>query len=288
MKSAQATVSKVLNYSCVDGPGNRLVVFLQGCNFNCRSCHNPHTIGLCNHCGDCVPACPHKALMLIDGKVDFVPHNCDQCDACLKACSINANPMVQIMSVESVLARLLEHHLMLDGITLSGGEATLQADFIVALFTAIKADVRLRHLSCFIDSNGQLGRAAWQRLLPITDGVLLDIKAIDIQLHQALTGRPNQRVMQSLRTLHQARRLHELRYLVIPGFTDQPSEVQALAELVLSLDANIPVRLNAFQHHGVIGPAREWPKARQHDIQVIVQQLQQAGVREIITPAVYV
>ena len=196
--------------------------------------------------------------------------------------------MVQMMSVEDVLARLAEHRLMLDGITLSGGEATLQTHFIVQLFKAIKADAGLRHLSCFIDSNGQLGSSAWQRLLPVTDGVLLDIKAIDTDLHQTLTGRSNQRVLQSLKTLHQAGKLHELRYLVIPGFTDRSSEVHALAELVQSLGAETQVRLNAFQHHGVIGPAREWPKTSKNDIQVIARKLREQGLEQVITPVVYV
>jgi YjjW family glycine radical enzyme activase len=225
---------------------------------------------------------------VLEGKVSFDPQQCDQCDACLRACSINANPMVQTMSVEAVLARLTEHHLMLDGITLSGGEATLQAHFIGQLFKAIKADARLRHLSCFIDSNGQLGSSAWQRLLPVTDGVLLDIKALDADLHQTLTGRSNQRVLQSLRLLHQADKLHELRYLVIPGFTDRPSEVHALVELVQSLGTATQVRLNAFQHHGVIGPAREWPTASKNDIEIIAGQLRQQGIERVITPAVYI
>ncbi|WP_257979896.1 4Fe-4S cluster-binding domain-containing protein, partial [Aeromonas salmonicida] len=57
-----ATVSRWLPFSCVDGPGNRLVLFLQGCNFRCPGCHNPHTMGLCDHCGDCVATCPSGAL----------------------------------------------------------------------------------------------------------------------------------------------------------------------------------------------------------------------------------
>ena len=41
MSERQAIVSRILKFSCVDGPGNRLVLFLQGCNFNCINCHNP-------------------------------------------------------------------------------------------------------------------------------------------------------------------------------------------------------------------------------------------------------
>ena len=69
MNSPRATVSKILTYSIVDGPGNRLVIFLQGCNFDCTACHNPHTIGECNNCGDCVPACHADALSLVDGRI---------------------------------------------------------------------------------------------------------------------------------------------------------------------------------------------------------------------------
>jgi len=94
MSGIRATVSKILTFSCVDGPGNRLVLFLQGCNFACPGCHNPHTIGICDDCGDCIPACPQEALSLAGGRIAFDPTACDQCDACLRACPISANPMV--------------------------------------------------------------------------------------------------------------------------------------------------------------------------------------------------
>ena len=103
MSSARATISKILTYSCVDGPGNRLVLFLQGCNFECPGCHNPHTRGICNHCGDCVPACHVDALSVVDGKITFDPTDCDQCDACLDICPINANPMVREYCIDDIL-----------------------------------------------------------------------------------------------------------------------------------------------------------------------------------------
>ena len=57
-----APVNKIIPFSNVDGPSNRMAIFFQGCQFNCRFCHNPETINLCIHCGKCVETCPTNAL----------------------------------------------------------------------------------------------------------------------------------------------------------------------------------------------------------------------------------
>lgn len=62
----RAPVNRIIPFSAVDGPGNRTAVFLQGCNFNCKYCHNPETRKLCIHCGDCVEGCPGGALYFSD------------------------------------------------------------------------------------------------------------------------------------------------------------------------------------------------------------------------------
>ena len=64
-------VNKIIPFSAVDGPGNRTAVFVQGCNFNCRYCHNPETRSLCRSCGECVEKCPKQALYIENGKVNF-------------------------------------------------------------------------------------------------------------------------------------------------------------------------------------------------------------------------
>jgi len=287
MNSIRATVSKVLTYSIVDGPGNRLVVFLQGCNFDCTACHNPHTIGECNHCGDCIPACHVDALSLVDGRVVFDPLNCDQCDDCLAVCPIDANPMVKDYGVEDIVALAREHRPFLSGVTVSGGEPTRQLEFVIALFRAIKADDALAGLDCFVDSNGHLGRSGWEALLPVTDGVMLDIKSFDSSLHRELTGIENVMSLASARLLHDAGKLYELRFLLVPGKTDVEAELDELAEFVNALGGDIRVRLNAFQHHGVREAARAWEPMSEDGVGRAAERLRAAGVRNVVTPAVY-
>jgi len=288
MSSAQATVSKILTYSCVDGPGNRLVIFLQGCNFNCATCHNPHTIGQCNHCGDCIPACHAEALSLDNGKISFDPLACDSCDVCTEVCPINANPMVRQYGVAEILQLVRKHRPMLSGITVSGGEPTRQIKFVFELFKAVKADKELAGLSCFIDSNGYLGAANWERLLPVTDGVMLDVKAFNDSVHEELTGKRNSRSLQSARILHAAGKLYELRFLLIPGVTTREAELDQLIEFAGTLGDDVRIRLNAFQHHGVRGKALQWEKMTKDGVEMAAERLRAAGISNVTTPAVYV
>ena len=106
MSDGLAAVSKFLTWSVVDGPGNRFVLFLQGCNYRCVTCHNPHTIGICRDCGTCVTVCPSGALSRTGRKVAHDPGICISCDSCLAACPTRANPMVKRMTVEDVLGLL--------------------------------------------------------------------------------------------------------------------------------------------------------------------------------------
>ena len=282
----RATVSRVLRWSAVDGPGNRLVLFLQGCNFACPGCHNPHTIGLCDGCGACIPACPQAALSLADGHISFDAARCDECDLCLRACPVSASPMTQEMGVDDVLALLHANRPFLTGLTVSGGEATMQAKFVETLFAAVKAAPDLAGLTCFIDSNGHLGAKGWQRLLPVTDGLMLDIKAFDPATHRALTGMGNDRTLASVRLAHAAGKLYELRFLMVPGFTDTEAEIAALAAFAQSLGA-VRIKLNAYQHHGVQGAARDWPKMPRAGVEAAAARLRAAGVGEVVTPSVW-
>lgn len=282
-----ATVSRWLPFSCVDGPGNRLVLFLQGCNFRCPGCHNPHTIGLCDHCGDCVPGCPSGALTLIDGRVRWQASLCTHCDRCLDACPRSASPKTHQMSVAEVLVLLRRYGPLLTGITVSGGEATTQLPFVVALFAAIKAAPDLAHLTCLLDSNGSLGETGWQRLLPVLDGAMIDLKGWRESVHHSLTGQGRERVLASLQLLARAGKLAELRLLQVPGrsdFLDVGGELDAGLAAFLQTLGPVPIRLNGFRHHGVRGEAMGWQEAAMEELERLSNALKVKGFGPIALP----
>ncbi|NVD06747.1 YjjW family glycine radical enzyme activase [Vibrio sp. JPW-9-11-11] len=283
-----AKVSRILNFSCVDGPGNRMVIFLQGCHFRCLNCHNPHTINHCNHCGDCVTSCPSQALSVDNQqRVHWDASACTDCDLCIEVCQHQSSPKVSSYTVTELLRLITKQNPFINGVTLSGGEATLQLPFLIDLFGQIKADPRLNHLTCFVDSNGDLSEQGWRKLAPVVDGVMVDLKSWQEDTHRWLVGRSNQRVIQSLYLLAQRGKLHEIRLLHIPGISDLEEEIEAVAAVINRLPTSVIVRLNAFQHHGVVGEALSWPKCSEQQMVHFHQLLAKRIQNPIILPSVY-
>ena len=164
----------------------------------------------------------------------------------------------------------------------------MKMKFVVALFGAIKADPELNDMTCFIDSNGHLGDLAWSRVLPVTDGVMLDVKAFDAKTHAALTGRDNDKSLASARTVFRAGKLFELRFLMVAGHTDSDWEISRLIAFVGSLDLDLRVRLNAFQLHGVRGGAKSWPRMDREGLERAASRLRLAGIVNVVTPVVWI
>ncbi|WP_392562041.1 YjjW family glycine radical enzyme activase [Orbus sturtevantii] len=287
MNKTWAIVNKILPFSCVDGPGNRLVIFLQGCNFHCLNCHNPYTIQLCQNCGQCVGNCPNLALSFDKGKTVWQSEQCKQCDTCIQICPNQSSPMTYRYSVEEMLTVIRKYLPFLNGITFSGGEATLQLPFIQQLFAQIKSTADLKHLTCFIDSNGYLPRQGWQKVIPLMDGAMIDLKAWDNHVHKYLTGRDNQRVKDSINYLAARNQLYEVRLLLIPEQTDLLFNVAKIAEFLNLLPHKPRIRINAFHSHGVTGNAKNWHSATQRDVENFATQLSKYGLNKLTLPAVY-
>ncbi|AYO61927.1 pyruvate formate lyase-activating protein [Aeromonas salmonicida subsp. salmonicida] len=184
---------------------------------------------------------------------------CTDCDRCIDGCPRHASPKTSQISVAEVLALLRRYGPLLTGITVSGGEATTQLPFVIALFTAIRQAQDLSHLTCLLDSNGSLAETGWQRLLA------------------------------SLRLLASHGKLAELRLLHVPGrsdFLDADGKLETgLASFLQNLGP-VPIRLNGFRQHGVRGVATSWPEAGRDELTRLARAVSDRGLGPVSLPAI--
>jgi len=222
-------VNKIIPFSSVDGPGSRTAVFLQGCNMNCQYCHNPETRNLCIGCGVCVDKCPKGALTQSeDGTIAYNPAVCVFCDACIQNCPHGSSPRVRMMDAAEVYAEIARQMPFIRGVTVSGGECMLYPEFLTELFEICKRN----RLHTLIDSNGMTDFSLYPRLLQVTDGVMLDVKAFDAKEHRTVTGVCNQQVLANAVFLASEGKLYEVRTVVVPGLFDAADTVKKTARLL--------------------------------------------------------
>jgi pyruvate formate lyase activating enzyme len=222
-----------------DGPGLRTVVFLQGCPLRCGWCHSPETQSMgpqpllfgdrCIGCGACVVACPTGAARLLDGQTCVDRSACESCGACAEICPTGARQLSsRRYSAGELLAEVARDRVFFDqsggGITLSGGEPLLQADFAVALLDGC----RRQRIHTAVETCGLAEPAALLAAAGRADLILFDIKAIDAERHRRLTGTSNERILDNLRALAALRTDIVVRYPLLPGLNDDEDSLSAL------------------------------------------------------------
>ncbi len=182
-------------FGTVDGPGIRFVVFLQGCPMRCAYCHNPDTWD------------PSAGTL---------------------------------RTVEDVMKEFdsLKYNYTSGGLTVTGGEPLLQIDFVTELFEACKK----RGVHTCIDSSGiTFNRkspevlAKMDKLMTITDLVMLDIKHMDPEGHIKLCQQKNDNILDFARYLSEKQVDVWIRRVVVPGITDQEPELRQLGEFLAEL-----------------------------------------------------
>lgn len=221
----RAPVNRIIPFSNVDGPGNRTSVFFQGCPFDCMFCHNPETIHMCTNCGACVPGCPAGALTMDEsGNVVWDKEKCVQCDACIRACPHTASPRVRFMTTDEILHEIKRTLPYITGITTSGGECTLQNDFLIELFEKVRSLKKEPQLTCLLDSNGSFDFENDPRILAVCEGVMLDVKAVGKAWSDRLISFPNEIVLKNLDYLLHAGKLQEVRTVLFPKMDEQNEE----------------------------------------------------------------
>ena len=225
-----APVNKIIPFSSVDGPGNRTAVFLQGCNFDCQYCHNPETRNMCINCMACVAKCPTGALSEKAGKVYFDFEKCVSCDTCIKTCQHGASPRIREMTPKQVFDEVKKQMPFIRGVTISGGECTLNPVFIREFFSLCKE----AGLGTLIDSNGTYDFETDPcDLLSVSDGVMLDVKAWSGTDHDIVCKAANEIVKKNLSYLASIGKLYEVRTVVVPELYNVKETVEKVCEVIV-------------------------------------------------------
>jgi glycyl-radical enzyme activating protein len=250
----------IQRFSVHDGPGIRSTLFLKGCPLRCVWCQNPeglegairlwHFANLCERCGTCVESCPKKALSLGPEGVDIDHAACDLCGKCIEACPRNALAFDgRDLTVDEAVAQLAADRVFYDrsggGVTFSGGDPLLQADFVAAVATRLKA----LGIHTAIETSLFAGWEKIEPLLPIVDLFIVDLKLADPARHAELTGQDNATILANVRRLAAAlagsgRLL--FRVPLIPGITVDPGNLAAVAGLAAAIAPSVPVELMNF------------------------------------------
>jgi len=144
---------------------------------------------------------------------------------------VNGIPVTLSRAVE--VMRQYRHGLgvMKGGVTLSGGEPLLQHRFVLRVFSAAKE----LGIHTALDTNGYFGERVTDEELKLVDLVLLDLKAFSPGLHQKLTEQSNEPVLNFARRLHKLKRPVWIRFVLVPGWTDDLEEVDRLTGFIAEL-----------------------------------------------------
>ncbi|MDO5037367.1 MAG: YjjW family glycine radical enzyme activase [Tissierellia bacterium] len=243
-------INKIIDMSVVDGPGNRTAVFFQTCNYRCQYCHNPETIQSCIHCGDCVSTCPVGALAWEGDRVVWDPKTCVDCDKCIQVCPHLSSPKIRLMTPEALAEEVGKNRPFIQGVTASGGECTLQWEFLEEFFARVKA----LGLNTLADTNGglDLSQEALKGFVAQCDGFMVDVKAWESRDHALLTGKENQVLKKNLTYLAQLGKLTEVRTVCLEG-ADNEGIIRGLAHHLAPFLAQAPLayKLISYRPFGV-------------------------------------
>lgn len=243
--SAAALVANIQGYSIHDGPGIRTVVFLKGCPLRCRWCANPENLedrvrvgflaNLCKHCSRCAGACPRGAI-LPDPERRIDRARCDECGECTEACFYGA--LVRYgkrMTAEETFRKVRRDKLFYDtsggGITVSGGEPLLHADFVAELFALCRGE----GIGTCAETCGCVPRSTLEKVLPLTDLFYFDLKLMDSERHREYTGRGNEAILENARFLADSGAAMLFRQPLISGVNSTEENVRATADFIRSL-----------------------------------------------------
>ena len=235
----QGTVFDIKEFSVYDGPGVRVTVFLKGCPLRCKWCHNPEGLSPhpevmvssgCTHCNACHSSdCSKEAL-----------GTCSGCGECVIKCP-NALRKVsgKAYTPKELADAVMKYAVFLDdggGVTFSGGEPTVQADFLCETMSLIP-------LHKAVQTCGYCKKEDFERVINSADLVFFDIKHTDPVIHKEYTGVSNELILKNLELLKASKKPFICRIPLIKGVNDSYENLKATADLLKDCSSLIRVEL---------------------------------------------
>ena len=238
------TILHLQRLSTEDGPGIRTTVFYKGCPLHCAWCHNPESLKVkveiqwyknrCIDCGSCFDACELDGLTQTEVGIERNREICTACGECVEACPTGAmEKLGEVWTVDALVKELVKDRAYFEksggGVTLSGGEPSLQPAFTLALMRELKR----RGIPVALDTCGLCSWETLEMLAEEADLVLYDLKLIDASDHEKWTGVRNERILENLRKLAHLTDTHDKRLWIrtplIPGATARASNLGGIS-----------------------------------------------------------
>lgn len=239
LEQVEGVIFDIQRYSLHDGPGLRTNVFFKGCPLRCRWCANPESLhpqpeialfaAQCINCGQFSEPCP--VLWQRGGSKERT----EELQKRIARCPTEAIHWIgKRRSAGEVMQEVVRDRPFYGdsgGLTLTGGEPTMQPQMAEALLRLAKAE----QIATAMETCGYTAWPTLERLLPYLDDLLWDLKHVDDALHQKLTGVSNERILANLRRLSELEAPVTIRIPLIPGFNASNESLTQIAEFVRHL-----------------------------------------------------
>lgn len=254
-------VLDIIRMTIHNGPGIRTLILLKGCPLHCVWCSTPESQesgfqlsvrpDKCIQCGRCESVCPVNAIDCTKEILKVNRSLCNCCGKCVTICPCEALMFLgQSISIQRICQEVSKDKLFFKhsggGVTISGGEPLLDAEYIINLLKTLKSE----GVSAGIDTCGYVPKTTIEAVLPYVDFFLWDIKHMNRMRHIEFTGVSNDIVLSNLHFVSEKKVPIYIRIPVIPGYNDSEENIKATCEFVRNLPSLVEVDLLPVHHLG--------------------------------------